>query len=100
MYTHIHVRAHKHYTRCWGGQYYSVEILKEGKCLVGAQGRYVQPLKKKKVHGCVHLHVYKQRMQPTVTASYFWKVDLLALTKWLPHPHFVCSLGFVFAFLE
>ena len=33
-YTHIHVRAHKHRTDCWGeGQYYSVKMLREDKCL-------------------------------------------------------------------
>ena len=32
--TYIQEHAHKHYTDCWvNGQYYSVEMLKEEKCL-------------------------------------------------------------------
>ena len=83
MYTHIHVRGHKHYTRCWGGQYYSVEILKEGKCLVGAQGRYVQPLKKKRyMVAFIFMFINRECNQqlPPVT---LWKVELLAIAEWL-----------------
>ena len=38
---------------------------------------------KKKVHDYFQFHVYKQRTQSAVTPSYFGKVDLLAITKWL-----------------
>ena len=42
-----------------------------------AQRRSVQPFKK--LQGYFPFHVYKQRMQPTVTSSYFLEVDLLAI---------------------
>ena len=37
-------------------------------------------MKKKRVHDYFQCQVYKDRMQPTVTSSYFLEVDLLAVT--------------------
>ena len=47
----------------------------------------------KKVHGYFQFHVYKQRMQPTVTSRYFLEGGFcLLLQNGCSHPYLACQL--------